>query len=175
MTRTDVFATPAGRVTLESGTRADYLALAAFHYKPAAPATAALIARAVFALPRACGLPRAWRRRTVGVAVLSWPIPLTRGRSRRFCLDARRYGACLRFANAHVRTVSRVVVHPQFRALGLAGQLVRHLAARCPTRFVEASSALARACPFFESAGFAKHDAHDGGPAYFLLDKNGAT
>jgi ABC-type ATPase with predicted acetyltransferase domain len=84
----------------------------------------------------------------------------------------RSFVLCLRFANAHVRTISRVVVHPQFRSLGLACELVRQLIERAPTRYVESSARMARFTRFLESAGMtciAPGDASR--PAYFLIDK----
>ena len=51
---------------------------------------------------------------------------------------ASRNRAAKRFVNANVRTISRVVVHPQFRSVGLAVALVRCLIGQCETRYVEA-------------------------------------
>ena len=55
----------------------------------------------------------------IAVGVLSYPTPSHRGRERVLGLGGPRYGEKLRFVNAHVRTISRVIVHPQFRALGI--------------------------------------------------------
>ncbi|HEV2293682.1 MAG TPA: GNAT family N-acetyltransferase [Tepidisphaeraceae bacterium] len=117
------------------------------------------------------------RSRVVAVGVLSFPgfrsLPRERALNLLDCSHRER----LRFNNAHLRTISRVVVHPQFRGLGLASALVRQLIAICPTRYVESSAVMARVHPFFEAAGMRRidHNAskHDEAakPAYFIFDK----
>ena len=153
-----------GRLRLCGGTAADYAALAAFHYRAGRPATWA----AVVAVRHADG---GRPERTVAVGVLSWPTALSRPRREVFGLDARRFGEQLRFANRCLRTVSRVVVHPQFRGLGLAVAVVRRLIDACPTRFVEASATMGAVVPMFERAGMTRHPTPPGRPAYFWVDK----
>lgn len=118
--------------------------------------------------------------RAVAVAVLSFPT--IRSSPREYTL-----GLCdlaprdrAAFVNAHVRTISRVVVHPQFRGLGLASELVRKLIEISPTRYVEASAVMARVHPFFEAAGMrrvnderSEHHDDETRPAYFIFDKEG--
>lgn len=55
--------------------------------------------------------------------------------------------------NASVRTISRVIVDPRFRGMGVATALVRHYLACPSTRRTEALSAMGDASPFFERAG----------------------
>ncbi|MGB7158168.1 MAG: GNAT family N-acetyltransferase [Tepidisphaeraceae bacterium] len=118
--------------------------------------------------------------RVVAVGVLSFPSFRSTPRERVLELREMTHKERLRFTNAHVRTISRVVVHPQFRALGLASELVRTLIAHCPTRYVEASAVMARVHPFFAAAGMRAvpfDSAQDGHadesdrPAYFIFDK----
>src|SRR4051794_35834422 len=59
------------------------------------------------------------RARLVAIAVLSYPVPSSLGRRAALGITGSRDDE-LRFANRHVRTISRVIVHPQFRSLGLA-------------------------------------------------------
>lgn len=59
----------------------------------------------------------------------------------------------LRFWNTHLRTISRVVVDPNWRGLGLAAQLVRRTLPMAGVPYVEALAAMARMHPFFEQAG----------------------
>src|SRR5688572_21511855 len=54
--------------------------------------------------------------RLVAVGVLSWPTAVNRGRDRWFGLMGRTFGEKIRFANANLRTISRIIVHPQFRS-----------------------------------------------------------
>ena len=77
------------------------------------------------------------------------------------------------FVNAHVRTISRVVVHPQFRAVGLAVAVVRCLIEHCDTRYVEALAVMGRAHPFFEKAGMRRVDQGAGRPVYYWWERSG--
>jgi GNAT superfamily N-acetyltransferase len=154
-----------GDIVLAHATRADYHALSRHHYRHQAPAT---FCRIVGAWHRA---PGSRRRRLVGVAVLSWPVPMCVERNRFFHVPPG-YGNALRFANANVRTISRVIVHPQFRALGLARRLVRDLIDACPTRYVESSTTMGPFINCFTGAGMARvDDGLSGRPAYFVIDR----
>jgi hypothetical protein len=158
-----------GHLFLCRGTRRDYDSLAAFHYLRGRPATFADVWTARYREPAAR------RSRLVAIGVLSWPV--LNVPPRRHALRLR--GSCkarLRFANRQVRTISHVIVHPQFRALGLSTRLVRLLCAHCPTRYVEASAAMAAAHPLFARAGMRRIDPppHEERPTYFLLDRQRA-
>ncbi len=123
--------------------------------------------------------------RVVAVGVLSFPTLRSTPRERTLGLRDRTARERITFVNAHVRTVSRVVVHPQFRGLGLSSELVRKLIDICPTRYVEASAVMAHVHPFFAAAGMrrvpfdaaqctederSRHD-DETRPAYFIFDK----
>ena len=181
-----------GRLVLERGAAADYRALAHFHYAAGAPATWAGVwavryfEERVGAKGQGCDETRdkdgalsfhsARTKRTqpatVAVAVLSYPVPSCRPRERWFGLTGTR-AENLVFANANLRTISRVVVHPQFRSLGLSTLLVRCLCEHCDTRFVEAIAMMGRAHPLFDRAGMTRTnpDAPDDEPAYYVLDR----
>ena len=152
-----------GSIVFDTGGSGDFRALARHHYLPRPPATWAAV--------RVARYLHLGRSRVAACAVLSWPVPMLEARIVHFGLE-RSFTSCLRFANAHVRTVSRVVVHPQFRSLGLAAELVRQLIELAPTRYVESSARMARFTRFLESAGMtciARGDASR--PAYFVIDK----
>lgn len=55
--------------------------------------------------------------------------------------------------NAEVRTISRLIVDPRFRACGVGTRLVRAYLADPLTARTEAVSAMGEACPLFERAG----------------------
>ena len=155
-----------GRLRVSAGALADYRTLARFHYLAAAPATCCRVWAARFA-PFGGGAGR-----LVGVVVLSWPSALHAVRHRVFGLTPMRYGQRLRWVNANLRTISRVVVHPQFRSLGLAGALIRTALAGCPTRYVETSARMAQAHPMFARAGMIRATDDDPSrPAYFHFDR----
>lgn len=150
----------AGQVSLEPGNPADYGALARFHYLGRRPATWAdvIVARYTADHPAAGA---ATAPKIIGIAVLSYPSAVHRARQRTFDLSRLGYGRRLRWVNANVRTISRVIVHPQFRALGLARALIEALCARCPTPIIESSARMGRAHPMFERAGFTRVDPVD--------------
>lgn len=152
-----------GELRVEPGNRCDYAALTRHHYRAKRPATFCEIRVARYIEP---GAPD----RLVGVAVLSWPVPMLTARCRHLGLPAG-YGDRLRFANANVRTVSRVIVHPQFRALGVATRLVRELIDVCPTRYVESSAAMGAYATFLLAAGMGRVPTLPSEPAYFLVDR----
>ena len=161
-----------GRLTVAVGTSADYRPLAAFHYRAGPPATWAKVVAVRHTAPWQLASDPATPGRAVAVGVLSWPTAVSRPRREVFGLDRGDFGAQVRFANAHLRTVSRVVVHPQFRGLGLARVVIVTLCELCPTRFVEASAAMGAAHPMFERSGLTRHRTDSPGPAYFWLDKS---
>ena len=157
-----------GRLRLRNARAVDYDELAHFHYRARRPATWARVLAITHQLRRArAGQPP----RVVAVGVLSWPTAVSRPRREAFGLAEACYAEQLGFANRHIRTISRVIVHPQFRGLGLARLLIQHLCAGCPTRFVEATASMADAHPMFERAGMRRLIRTDGGPAYFWLDR----
>ncbi len=145
-----------GRITLGPGETAEYAALERFHYLAKRPATWAAIVVARY-LPDGAGQPA----RVIGIAVLSYPSAVHRARHRTFGLGAMSYGQRLRWANANLRTISRVVVHPQFRSLGLTRPLIEAICARCTTPLIESTARMGRAHPMFERAGFTRVDPPD--------------
>lgn len=130
-------------VRVSRGTIRDYDALAPFHYRSGRPATRVRILRA-----------RAGRE-LVGVLVVSMPT-LNAG-WRRGAWGARystRPSAALaRRLNQDVRTISRVIVDPRWRGMGVARQLVRAYLRRPLTRNTEAAAVMGAYSPFFERAG----------------------
>lgn len=131
-------------VDIRPGTGADYACLARFHYRAGAPATCATVLRLTDA-----------DENTIGVLVVSRPT--LNGRWRKYAWpgrfdgpDKKRNAARI---NEELRTISRVVIDPRYRALGLATRLVGAYLDIAPTRATEAVATMGRACPFFERAG----------------------
>jgi len=122
---------------VEEGTFADYKKLSVFHYRSGrCPAP-----RRIFVLKRGCEL--------CGVVVYSYPSPFCFGRSRVWKGDFRRL-------QSEVSVVSRVVVHPKYRAVGLGVKLVEETLEKAGTSCVEALAVMAKYNPFFERAGMQK-------------------
>jgi len=163
----DLFDFLPGRIHFQPGIPADYRTLERFHYVARRPATWALVWRACYQPDRALPFTR-----LIGVAVLSYPVPTCRPRERYFNLNGQTYGQRLGFANANLRTISRVITHPQFRAIGLAKALVGCLLAHCPTRYVEAMAVMARVHPLFDRAGMKHIPAAPGEEyAYYVTER----
>ena len=154
-----------GEIVFRLGTASDYRRLARFHYTQGAPASFALTAAIDY-------LPSPLTRQLIAVGVLSNP-PLSchiRRQALRLGLvpDVWRWA----YLNRHLRTISRVIVHPQFRGIGLASAVVRFLLSQSPTRYTEAISRLATHHPLFAKAGM--RCLCLGGqeiPAYYLFDR----
>jgi GNAT superfamily N-acetyltransferase len=170
-----------GTLTLRRGSSRDYAALEQFHYIQRRPATWAAVwviqyhsvraYRSVEHPVRFDGCPTG-ASRPVAVGVLSYPVPSCRLRERVLGIERLSRREKLRWINRNVRTISRVIVHPQFRSLGLSSILVRCLCDHCDTRYVEAIAMMARAHPFFERAGMTRIEADDPDePAYFIFDR----
>ncbi len=128
-------------VVIEAGDRSDYLSLAAHHYRPELPAT--IVHTLV-----------AWHRTSGAMAgVLTVSMPTRNGGWRRAWWPDVHGSARLGRLNDTVRCISRVIVEPRFRALGLAARLVRKYLREPLTPRTEAIAAMGRACPFFAHAG----------------------
>jgi ABC-type ATPase with predicted acetyltransferase domain len=139
------------RWRVQRGQLADYHQLARFHYRAGPPAAN----KRVYVIPA----PRAHRRwggpRLAAVAVVSPPVLQCRGRNLvsagRYCRPPR-IDAIARL-NAEVECISRVVVHPIYRGLGLASKLVRYILRTSPMPLVESLAVMGRVHPFQERAG----------------------
>lgn len=153
---------PIRRLQWRSGTLADYQPLAGFHYLRHRPATATRVIVAEdprpTAIDRFTGSPEPPRV----VAVLVESLPALSCRLRDQALDGRyadwsdrRFAA--RLLNAEMRCISRVVVHPQWRGLGLAVELVRRALTTMTTAYTEALAAMGRVHPFFKRAGMTEY------------------
>lgn len=134
------------RIVVEPGTFADYARLAPLHYQGGRPMAITRILRA-----RVVGLEE-----PAGVLVASMPPTCGRwrasghGRSERHSAFSREALVAL---NRSTRRVSRVVVDPRCRGMGVASALVRAYLRGAPTRRTEGVAAMGAFCPFFERAG----------------------
>lgn len=135
------------RFIIEQGTPADYDTLAPWHYRSGPPATFAKVIRA------RCRATDA----TIGVLVVSHPVlnatwrPLAWPSEFPRAADPTPEGT--QRANALIRCISRVIIDPRYRALGLASELVRTYLRAPLTPLTEAVAAMSEASPFFERAG----------------------
>lgn len=161
---------PAACLRLRRGSLADYAALSEHHYKARKPATAMRVLVLEDRRPTVVGrfLSRGDESRVVAVLVES--LPSLSCRMRDWALRDR-YGSHLgprsraMLLNAEVRCISRVVVDPTWRGLGLAVRLVKSALADPTTRVTEALAAMGKVNPFFVRAGMTAYPrpahAHD--------------
>ncbi len=152
---------------IRPGRIGDYATLSGWHYL-AGPPAAHLRVWAIDAPPalRSWGAPR-----LAAVCVVSPPVPYVRGRNRAF--HGRYAGpdraAARRRLNDEVECISRVIVHPIYRGLGLAVRLVRHAVETAEKPVVEALAAMGALHPLFERAGLQRLDLPPAEPAARLL------
>lgn len=154
-----------GHFRFAPGCLADYKQLASFHYKGPTLGVARVFRRVVYHDP--CGA-----KRTAAVAVACMPTLRQRHREAFFGIGDLTVKQIGGFVNEHLLVISRVILHPQFRGMGLSTLLIRDLIRKCPKRYVEASAVMGRFIPMFERAGMVRLSPLEApGPAYFLLDK----
>lgn len=160
----------AAQCTLRRGLRIEradvsaWRSLAEFHYRDHRCGAV----DKVFAIRRADdGAGGEWRRligrsdRPVGVIVYSMPVPNVALRNRA-TNDRYVHGndrkASLRLLNQEVRCISRVVIAPQYRGIGLSGWLVAETLGQAGVVLVEALAVMGRVHPFFVQAGMKRYD-----------------
>ncbi|MBN2377904.1 MAG: hypothetical protein JXD22_16015 [Sedimentisphaerales bacterium] len=150
--------------------------LAKYHYRTERPGAIDRIFAMEFA--DGGGGQERWRRlgveakQVVGVIVYAMPLA---GVSLRNAATGNRYkelgsrSAALQLLNREMRWISRVVIHPQFRGIGLAQRLVAETLGRVGTEMVEALAAMGRVNPFFEKAGMTRYEGPRSAPAERLI------
>jgi len=125
---------------IEDGRLEDYKCLAEFHYRSSGHPPPLK----VYALKREDG-------ETVGVILYSWPPVNIFGRKQ--ALEKR---LPLKEINRKMAIISRVVLHPKYRSIGLGIRLVRETLPLVGRPYVETVAVMARYNPFFEKAGMKK-------------------
>jgi hypothetical protein len=139
-----------------SGTRRDYESLWQYHYLEIHLRAYA----AIYVLRSAYCVPRKTNAEPIGVIVYAMPTAGCSMRSGAMSflsgLDRR---TRLNLLNKNVRTISRVIIEPRFRSLGLAARLVRETMPLMNVAFIEALAVMGQVNPFFEKAGMTRYDA----------------
>lgn len=154
--------TPRDALPIVTGQRADYLALKAHHYRPGHPATMTRILTIYDNTASASDrfLQRPQQPRPIAVLVESLATLSCSLRDRAL---GGRYGHLppmqrSALLNQELRCISRVIVDPRYRGLGLAVGLVRHALASATTRYTEALAVMGRVSPFFDRAGMLAYE-----------------
>jgi ABC-type ATPase with predicted acetyltransferase domain len=123
---------------VEVGTREDWLKLAVFHYRGHNTS----VARRFFRLMRGNEL--------CGVIVYCYPSPSCFGR--RLVLPK----MTMTEVNAQISLISRLVVHPKYRTVGLGAKLIHDTLPLAGTQYVELIAVMPKYSPFAEKAGMQK-------------------
>jgi len=152
-------------VRIERGTRADWLALAPFHYRSHAAGAVTDVFRLMYEWPGArppcihggLSINGGLSKRLIGVIVYS-RSPLSLGARDRATGGRYRTAGMGRTAagylvNRELRIISRVVLAPNWRGLGLASRLVAETLPLAGTPYVEALAAMGEMHPMFQRAG----------------------
>ena len=143
------------RLRILPGTLEDYRRLAHYHYRDVRPGPVA----AIFALRPESESPVS--ASTVGVIVYSMPVPEVQLRdvaTDGFFAGFDRSTKCA-LLNRHVRCITRLVVDPRFRGLGLASRLARETMPRLDVAIIEAMAVMGLVNPFLERAGMTAYRA----------------
>jgi len=127
-------------IRIEEGVLQEYKKLAQFHYRESGGLPPP---RRVFTLKR--------REETIGTIVYSYSPITCFGRNVVF---QRRLTT--QQLNKEFSLISRVVLHPKYRTIGLGARLVKETLLKVRTKYVEAIAVMARYNPFFEKAGMKK-------------------
>lgn len=92
----------------------------------------------------------------IGICVFATPAASLALRSRYFGLADPRTAVALSALNARLWLLQRVVLHPTYRGAGVASAFVRRACQLCDIDWIETLTAMGRANPFFERAGFVR-------------------
>ncbi len=84
----------------------------------------------------------------IGVIVYAYPGPTAKGRR-----EAVGYTPSLKELNTEWAVISRVIIHPKYRSIGLGIRLVKETLPRVGRRHVELIAVMAQYNPFAEKAG----------------------
>lgn len=134
----------ARELSVSDGTRADWSRFARWHYRGHKLA----FVRRVVVLRHGA--------EPVGICVFAAPAASLSLRTRYFGLSDPRSPVSLAALNEQLWLLQRVVLHPTYRGAGIASWFVRRACESCPIDWIETLTAMGRANPFFERAGFVK-------------------
>ena len=132
-----------GEMKVEGGTLDDWRKLSVFHYRSHSVGAK----RDIFSM-RFHG----W---LVGVIVYSYPPPNCAGR--RLVMSK----MSLKDLNKQLSIISRVVVHPKYKTIGLGEKLIRESLPLIHTPYVEMIAVMPKYNPFAERAGMRKVSVHE--------------
>ncbi|MCP4609436.1 MAG: hypothetical protein GY845_12050 [Planctomycetes bacterium] len=127
----------------------DYRQLAHYHYCESRPGPF----KKIFVLRNESVGPA--RNKTIGVIVYSMPSPRLelRGTATDNFFSGFDRNTQLELINKNIRCISRLIIEPRFRGLGLAKRLVQQTMPKMNVPIIEAVAVMGRINPFLEKAG----------------------
>ncbi len=137
------------KVQIVPGCLDDYRRLAHYHYRESRPGPF----KKIFVLRNESAGPV--RGKNIGVIVYSMPSPRLelRGTATDNFFSGFDRNTQLELINRNIRCISRVIIAPMFRGLGLASRLVRLTMPKMNVPIIEAVAVMGRINPFLEKAG----------------------
>ena len=140
------------KLKIAPGGRDDYNQLAHFHYRDSRLGPFAAIFAIKPARPLSAGIDE---KKTLGVIVYTMPSAALELRNTATGDFFAGFDKATRLAliNKNVRCISRVIIEPRFRGLGLAARLVRETMPKIKLAIIEAMAVMGLVNPFFEKAG----------------------
>lgn len=156
-------------IEIEIGTIDDYHCLQHHHYRSGLPATIVRVLRATRHVPESI---EPSGHLLAGVLCVSMPTLNSAWRPRAWpgVFNTVSKSTNARRLNADLRTISRVIVEPRSRGLGVATKLVRTYLQSPLTTGTDAVAAMGCVCPFFEQAGMTAYTIHPDPTDARLLD-----
>jgi hypothetical protein len=138
------------KMQVVTGCLDDYKALAHFHYRDSHLGPFA----AIFAIKPDSSASRRAEVNTIGVIVYTMPTPglELRNIATGNLLTGLQRRDRLALININFRRISRVIIEPRFRSLGLAARLVRQTMPLLNVPVIEAMAVMGLVNPFFEKA-----------------------
>lgn len=154
----------------------DYKKLARFHYRDSRPGAytaifvikscrgaATTLQRNIAAIPAVKRTPRPAGGLNEPVGVIVYTMPSAGAELRNVATGNFFAGfdnrTRLSLINKNIRCISRVIIEPRFRGLGLASRLVRETMPEMDVPIVEAMAVMGMVNPFFEKAGMKAYPA----------------
>jgi ABC-type lipoprotein export system ATPase subunit len=135
-------------MSIQSGTLVDYKALAHFHYLHGQPAANRFIFKLVY------------HQEIIGVILYTVSFLNLSLRNKIFpeykTSAQQPTHLATKRVNSEILRISRIIIHPKYRGVGLAAELIRRTMPLCNVRIVETVAAMASHNPFFEKAGMVK-------------------
>lgn len=145
------------KLQIARGNLDDYKKLAHYHYRDSKLGPYA----AIFTLKPAERFAARLRTDVAGVIVYTMPTPGSELRNiatDNLFIGLGREGR-LALINKNIRRISRVIIEPRFRGLGLASRLVRETLVKTNVLVIEAMAVMGLVNPFFEKAGMKAYTA----------------